>query len=85
MNGSMKSAAMVLGMVFCGVQSASAHDYVYQPSYHPVYRTVVSYETRVVPKTVYVTQYDYCGRPYSVAKTVYSKVQVAVTKRIRVY
>jgi hypothetical protein len=44
------------------------------------YEPVVCYETRTVPYTRCVTEYDECGRAYTVQKTCYRSVTVAVKK-----
>jgi hypothetical protein len=55
-----------------------------------VYKKVICYEERTTyvtkcePYTKTVTLYDHCGCPYTVTKTFYREVQVAVTKTVPV-
>jgi hypothetical protein len=54
------------------------------------YKKVVCYEqrtryvTKCEPYTYKVTLYDHCGCPYTVTKTGYREVQVAVTETVPV-
>jgi len=48
------------------------------PQYHDVW--VVTYETRQVPYTAYVTVYDDCGHPVQVERTFWRTVSVPVRR-----
>jgi len=81
-----------LGAVVLGVAtlfptaSAKAGDVVIVRSYKvvTVYEWVTSYQTRSQPYTKVITLYDHCGNAYTVSKTCYQDVQVAVKKLVAV-
>ena len=80
------AAVVALGLVSgLGTTSHAADcNYGTAPSvaYHLAYE--VSYETRQIPYTVSLTQYDHCGRAVSVERTLYHSVRVPVKKIVLV-
>jgi len=65
---------------------AKAGDVVVVRSYKYVtaYEWVTTYETRSVPYAKVITLTDHCGNAYTVTKTCYRDVQVAVKKLVAV-
>lgn len=51
---------------------------------HCHYKWVTVWETRTIAETIYVTSYDYYGRPISVPKTVWKTISVPVTRQVKV-
>jgi hypothetical protein len=79
--------AAVLGLAtLCPTTAARAADVVVVRSYKTVtvYEWITTWETRSQPYTKVVTLYDHCGTPYTVTKTCYRDVQVAVKKLVTV-
>ena len=83
--------AGVLAMGFNGAAQAGGFGCSYQecdtycePVCVPVYKWVTCYETRCVPKTICVTEYDCHGCPVVFHRTIEVKVRVAFQKRVRV-
>jgi hypothetical protein len=79
------AAALNLATLFPAA-SAKAGDVVVVRSskYVTAYEWVTSYETRSVPYTKAITLTDHCGTAYTVTKTCYRDVQVAVKKLVAV-
>lgn len=82
--------ALIAVVVLGGAGAVQACDGTYQAvgyeAHTPCcyYKTVIVYETRLVPCTETMIRYDDCGCPYKAQVTVYHKVRVAVTKQVKV-
>jgi hypothetical protein len=79
-------AALLAGAVLFPTAAAKAGDVVIVRNYKvvTVYEWVISYETRSEPYTKVITLVDHCGNAYTVTKTCYHDVRVAVKKLVAV-
>lgn len=76
-------ATVLVGVTASTWAGGSCHSNSYQPP-ACYYKTVTVWETISKPYVHDETQYDHCGHPYHVSKTIWKTVRVPVTKRVKV-
>ncbi|WP_298868200.1 hypothetical protein [uncultured Gimesia sp.] len=83
LNKTMVLAVLAGIFAVTGAAPVSA-GYGHQPQQQCQYRQVTTYKYQKQYKTVYITRYDHCGKPYRVKSVRCYTIKVPVTRWVKV-